>query len=106
MNPGQFVKNENISSNDVDTKLALGSVAEGADQLSDHSSDEATCEKGSNYEANVQDVNFFGRVGINTGQPTEALSVVGNIKLTGAILQPSDVRIKENIEPVGYYFLT
>lgn len=43
---------------------------------------------------------FHGKVGINTPSPEEALSVVGNVKLTGVMLQPSDVRVKENIKPV------
>lgn len=45
---------------------------------------------------------FRGKVGINTSAPEEALSVVGNVKLTGVVLQPSDIRVKENIEPVGF----
>lgn len=43
-------------------------------------------------------------MGINTNNPDEALTVVGNIKLTGNVMQPSDVRIKENIEPVNNFF--
>ena len=43
---------------------------------------------------------FHGKVGINTPSPEEALSVVGNVKLTGVMLQPSDLRVKENIKPV------
>jgi len=41
-----------------------------------------------------------GRVGINTERPDEALVVHGNIKLTGHIVQPSDVRAKAYIEEV------
>lgn len=40
----------------------------------------------------------MGKVGINTDYPTEALSVQGNIQLTGQVLQPSDIRIKEKIK--------
>lgn len=43
---------------------------------------------------------FYGKVGINTDKPDEALTIVGNAKLTGVMLQPSDIRVKENIEPV------
>lgn len=32
---------------------------------------------------------FNGKVGINTDRPTEALTVAGNLAVTGAILQPS-----------------
>lgn len=42
----------------------------------------------------------IGFVGINTAAPTEALSVAGNIKVTGTILQPSDKRVKTDISPV------
>lgn len=43
---------------------------------------------------------FCGKVGINADTPTEALSVTGNINLTGQLLQPSDARLKEAILPV------
>jgi hypothetical protein len=43
-----------------------------------------------------------GRLGINTSDPEEALHVHGNVRLTGNLLQPSDIRVKENIQPVGY----
>ncbi|XP_065348019.1 myelin regulatory factor isoform X2 [Cloeon dipterum] len=36
-----------------------------------------------------------GRVGINTDRPDEALVVHGNLKLTGHLIQPSDLRAKE-----------
>ncbi|KAG7218918.1 hypothetical protein INR49_019418 [Caranx melampygus] len=41
-----------------------------------------------------------GRVGINTDSPDEALVVCGNAKVMGAIMQPSDCRVKENIQEV------
>ncbi|XP_071440803.1 myelin regulatory factor [Hetaerina americana] len=41
-----------------------------------------------------------GRVGINTDRPDEALVVHGNMKVTGHIVQPSDMRAKENISEV------
>ncbi|XP_069134092.1 myelin regulatory factor-like protein isoform X2 [Argopecten irradians] len=41
-----------------------------------------------------------GRVGINTDHLDEALTVNGNIKLTGRILQPSDIRAKEDLKEV------
>ena len=40
-------------------------------------------------------------MGINTDKPEEALSVHGNIQVTGQILQGSDVRIKKNVKKVG-----
>ena len=43
---------------------------------------------------------IMGRLGINTQNPDEALHVNGNVKVSGNILQPSDLRIKENIQEV------
>ena len=42
-----------------------------------------------------------GKVGINTDTPDEALHVNGNVKVMGAIMQPSDKRVKEDITKVG-----
>lgn len=41
-----------------------------------------------------------GRVGINTDSPDEALVVCGNAKVMGAIMQPSDLRAKDNVQEV------
>ncbi|XP_062239217.1 myelin regulatory factor-like protein isoform X1 [Platichthys flesus] len=41
-----------------------------------------------------------GRVGINTDSPDEALVVCGNAKVMGTIMQPSDSRVKFNIQEV------
>uniref|UniRef100_A0A146KTL1 Myelin gene regulatory factor n=1 Tax=Lygus hesperus TaxID=30085 RepID=A0A146KTL1_LYGHE len=41
-----------------------------------------------------------GRVGVNTERPDEALVVHGNIKLTGHIVQPSDIRAKAYVQEV------
>ena len=41
-----------------------------------------------------------GAVGINTDRPEEALSVHGNVMVTGQVMRPSDVRAKENIAAV------
>lgn len=38
-----------------------------------------------------------GKVGVNTDRPDESLVVHGNLKITGHIIQPSDVRAKKNI---------
>ncbi|XP_044763385.1 myelin regulatory factor [Coccinella septempunctata] len=38
-----------------------------------------------------------GKVGIGTDRPDESLVVHGNIKVTGHIIQPSDIRAKKNI---------
>ncbi len=40
-------------------------------------------------------------MGINTDRPDEALTVHGNIKITGHITQPSDKRAKCDIEKVS-----
>ena len=52
-------------------------------------------------KGHTQDSVFhIGRVGINTDHPEEALTIHGNIKLTGHLMQPSDIRAKENLEEV------
>lgn len=47
-----------------------------------------------------------GRVGINTDTPDEALVVCGNAKVMGAIMQPSDLRAKHNVQEVSGRCLT
>lgn len=47
-------------------------------------------------------VYHVGRVGVNTEHPEEALTVHGNMRLTGHLLQPSDLRAKENLREVSY----
>ncbi|GAB6021651.1 hypothetical protein CHUAL_004235 [Chamberlinius hualienensis] len=46
----------------------------------------------------AESVYHSGRVGINTERPDESLVVHGNVKVTGHIAQPSDVRAKEDIQ--------
>jgi len=41
-----------------------------------------------------------GNVGINTDSPDEALTVVGNVKLTGHVFAPSDARVKTDVHEV------
>ncbi|XP_025412557.1 myelin regulatory factor-like protein isoform X2 [Sipha flava] len=48
--------------------------------------------------ATPESIVHTGKVGVNTDRPDEALVVHGNVKLTGHIVQPSDVRIKEHIQ--------
>ena len=48
-----------------------------------------------------ESVYHVGRVGINTDHPEEALTVHGNMRLTGHLLQPSDMRAKENVQEVS-----
>nr|XP_039267671.1 uncharacterized protein LOC120342770 isoform X3 [Styela clava] len=51
--------------------------------------------------AQVPDAIFHnGRVGINYDKPDESLVVHGNIKITGRLMQPSDLRAKEDIQEV------
>lgn len=42
-----------------------------------------------------------GRVGVNTDKPDEALVVHGNLKLTGHVMNPSDRRVKDDIQEVS-----
>lgn len=45
---------------------------------------------------------YNGKVAIGgLDDPDESLVVYGNLKLTGTLVQPSDLRIKENIEPIN-----
>lgn len=84
MNPGQFkqeICEENLSHNKLNIKLNSPN-------------------ENSNLKTTEQKHSFHGKVGINTTDPDEALTILGNLKLSGNILQPSDVRVKENIEPV------
>ena len=48
----------------------------------------------------VDSIYHMGRVGINTERPEEALSVHGNIRMTGQLLKQSDKRVKQDIEEV------
>ncbi|KAL4224813.1 hypothetical protein ACF0H5_015509 [Mactra antiquata] len=50
--------------------------------------------------ATPDSVYHIGRVGVNTDHPDEALTVHGNIKLSGQILQTSDRRAKTELEEV------
>ena len=40
------------------------------------------------------------KVGIGTATPSEALHVIGNIGLTGEVVQITDTKLKKNIEPI------
>lgn len=42
-----------------------------------------------------------GNVGIGTTSATQKLTVVGDASITGALVAPSDERLKENIEPLN-----
>jgi hypothetical protein len=44
---------------------------------------------------------YYGRVGVNTNTPQEALTVNGNIMVTGNLLKPSDMRLKDNFAAVS-----
>jgi len=41
---------------------------------------------------------FKGRVGVNTDSPEEAMTIHGNLKVTGHIISPSDMRAKEDFQ--------
>lgn len=47
---------------------------------------------------------FQGNVGINTDNADEALTVHGNIHVTGRVVAPSDVRVKKDLREVVYFF--
>ncbi|CAG5115727.1 unnamed protein product, partial [Candidula unifasciata] len=47
-----------------------------------------------------ESVYHMGKVGINTDHPEESLTVIGNMRLTGHLTQPSDMRAKESIQEI------
>ncbi|CAL1527645.1 unnamed protein product [Lymnaea stagnalis] len=47
-----------------------------------------------------ESVYHMGRVGVNTDHPDEAMTIHGNMRLTGHMTQPSDMRAKENIQEI------
>ena len=48
-----------------------------------------------------ESVYHIGCVGVNTDHPDEALTVHGNIKLSGQILHTSDIRAKQDLKEVS-----
>ncbi|KAH9499981.1 hypothetical protein Btru_076097, partial [Bulinus truncatus] len=48
-----------------------------------------------------ESVYHIGKVGVNTDHPDEALTIHGNLRLTGHLTQPSDIRAKENLQEVN-----
>ena len=53
----------------------------------------------------VDIASFQGRVGVNTDRPDEHLSVHGNVKVTGHMIQPSDRRLKTDFKEVSFVAL-
>lgn len=53
-----------------------------------------------NWQQSGESVYYIGKVGINTSDPTEALTVHGNALITGDLYKPSDRRIKSEITSV------
>ena len=49
----------------------------------------------------VDSIHHAGRVGINNDRPDESLVINGNIKLSGHIIQPSDVRAKHDVKELS-----
>lgn len=96
VNPGQFRPRE--ISIDEHSQAEIGDLDQ---QLNLNSSPSLTLPvMPFDSPTNITNTIFQGNVGINTSNPDQALTVVGNVKLTGVMLQPSDIRVKENIEPV------
>ncbi|XP_059149701.1 myelin regulatory factor-like [Physella acuta] len=48
-----------------------------------------------------ESVFHMGRVGVNTDHPDENLTVHGNMRLTGHLTQPSDMRVKKNVQEIN-----
>jgi hypothetical protein len=105
VNPGQFKQEQLIESdNDVLTASPIYASSSTSAQASQQTGS-ATPKTIETSTPNPVATNhtFLGNVGINTCQPDEALTVIGNVKLTGHILHPSDLRVKQNIQPVSHF---
>ncbi len=95
-NPGQFEQDVGGGGgvgSSVGAAAADGATSNGAGSVS--SAPNASAWRS---EPGGDGVYHLGRVGINTDRPTEALTVNGNIQLMGQIRQPSDLRIKGQIQ--------
>lgn len=97
VNPGQYNSHNNNSINNTNQNPNNSQeIIVEDDEKPDKSQVQWTCSIDANEEHKTC---FYGNVGINTSNPDQALSINGNIRLNGFLLQPSDKRIKTNIIP-------
>eukprot|EP01112_Ceratiomyxa_fruticulosa_P008181 TRINITY_DN2113_c0_g1_i3.p1 TRINITY_DN2113_c0_g1~~TRINITY_DN2113_c0_g1_i3.p1 ORF type:complete len:655 (-),score=101.96 TRINITY_DN2113_c0_g1_i3:22-1986(-) len=85
-------------SNDFE-QSSIGTSPDGLySTLSPSSSDQDTIKNTSRWHRNENGTGLYahGNIGINLTAPLEALSVGGNILVTGNLFKPSDKRIKQN----------
>jgi myelin regulatory factor len=90
VNPGQYNNNNNLNTNNSQEIVVED------EEKHDKSLAQWTCSTDANEDNKTC---FYGNVGINTSNPDQALSINGNIRLNGFLLQPSDKRVKTNIIP-------
>jgi hypothetical protein len=125
VNPGQFKQkiDEEIDENSIKTEvqsplssaISHSSVSNNTlinpysdpKTLMNLSQDEPNQEQNADFvEKNDNNTIIFGKLGINVKNPDEALTLFGNLKMTGNIYQPSDARVKENIREVLFIFIS
>lgn len=100
VNPGQF-KNQEAHTEKANNNSS-NSTTNGTNQVEDGViNDEASAQVSATTVSMDKNLCIFGKMGINTGKLDEALNVVGNLKLSGNVLQPSDMRVKEKILEVN-----
>ena len=89
--------NEKYNENEfIDNSTSLDALLQASNPGQFESDVDYTFQRGSAPDS----IFHMGHVGINTDRPDEALSVKGNIRLTGHLLQPSDRRAKKDIREV------
>merc|ERR1712137_341515 len=105
-NPGSYKKKDKADKDSTSPPLSDSTVDSSPDP---HSSPASTISNNPNPEGWRQYDGPTGqvlcapessRVGINNNDPHEALSVRGNIEMTGHLMRPSDRRIKSNFKTV------
>merc|ERR1712137_328620 len=105
-NPGSYKKKDKADKDSTSPPLSDSTVDSSPDP---HSSPASTISNNPNpegwrqYDGPTGTVLYApesSRVGINNNDPHEALSVRGNIEMTGHLMRPSDRRIKSNFKTV------
>jgi len=108
-NPGSYKKKDKASQDQTTSPLSDSTVDSSPET---HSSPASTTSSSNQHEGwrsydgasgPVLYAPEWSRVGINNNDPHEALSVRGNIEMTGHLMRPSDRRIKSNFKTVDVH---
>jgi myelin regulatory factor len=102
VNPGQF-KQANVMNINNNNNISIISPSSHIEIKKNDSPNLLIKNKDISNENQLLNKNLclFGNMGIYTTQMDEALNIVGNIKLTGSLMQPSDERVKKNIQEIN-----